>query len=237
VGGTALLKIANSTFSSNAGGGIYLNGEISGNATLEIGNTLLNGGAVGGSVLSSSGTVISRGYNLSSDGAGGNGSTGPGGLLNATGDRRNTDPLLDPAGPKNNGGQTPTIALQSGSPAMDQGKRDTIPALATSSDQRGEPRAFDDPNITNAAGGDASDIGAYEASARIVSANKLGGNLLLGFTSVLGRNYEAQSRSLAESGSWSPLPGTVAGNGGVVQSTVTNTFGQPRQFYRAHQLP
>ena len=103
VGGTALLKIANRTFSSNAGGGIYLNGEISGNATLEIGNTLLNGGAVGGSVLSSSGTVISRGYNLSSDGAGGDGSTGPGGLLNATGYRRNTDPLLDPAGLKNNG--------------------------------------------------------------------------------------------------------------------------------------
>src|SRR5207302_1659598 len=125
-GGSATLRITNSTFSQNSastsGGGIYNDGSQSGSAPLRIGNTILKTGVSGENIFNNSGTVTSLGYNLSNDAAGGDGTTGPGGFLNATGDQRNTDPLLDPAGLQNNGGPTRTIALQPGSPAIDKGK-------------------------------------------------------------------------------------------------------------------
>src|SRR3989442_4403300 len=95
---------------------------------------------------------MSDGYTLSSDDGGG--------LLTATGAQINTDPMLGPL--QDNGGPTFTHALLAGSPAIDQGKRDTIPALASNTDQRGFPRPVDFPAIANAAGGDGSDIGAFE---------------------------------------------------------------------------
>jgi hypothetical protein len=64
----------------------------------------------------------------------------------------NVDPLLAPLA--DNGGPTMTHALGVGSPAIDQGN-------ATGPDQRGLPRV-DNPNVANAAGGNGSDIGAFE---------------------------------------------------------------------------
>jgi CSLREA domain-containing protein len=64
------------------------------------------------------------------------------------------NPLLGPLA--NNGGPTMTHALLAGSPAIDAGNS----GLTT--DQRGQPRPVDDLNLPNAAGGNASDIGAYE---------------------------------------------------------------------------
>ncbi len=55
-----------------------------------------------------------------------------------------------------NGGTTSTMALLAASPALDQG----LTALAT--DQRGSARKLDLAGTPNAAGGDASDIGAFE---------------------------------------------------------------------------
>ena len=103
-------------------------------------------------------SLTSEGYNLSNDAAGGDGATGPGGFLNATGDIRNTDPLLGPL--QNNGGPTPTHALLPGSPAIDKGK-----SFGVTTDQRGKPRPFDNPTISPAPGGNNSDIGAYEVRA------------------------------------------------------------------------
>ena len=57
---------------------------------------------------------------------------------------------------------TQTHSLLSGSPAIDQGEVDTIPALATNTDQRGFSRTYDDPAIANAVLGDGTDIGAVE---------------------------------------------------------------------------
>jgi len=140
-GASATFTLINSTVSSNAGIGIYTSGvdggngllilkdstlsgnvlapgfgasgiqniSLGGSATVEITNTILNADASGS--IGSTGTVISHGYNLSSDGAGG--------LLNGPGDIVNTDPLLGPL--KNNGGLTKTHALLSGSPAIDAG--------------------------------------------------------------------------------------------------------------------
>jgi hypothetical protein len=81
------VTISNSTLSDNlvlnyGNGGCIWNGE-----TVEIGNTILNGGQPD-NIFSSFGTVTSNGYNLSSDNGGG--------YLNGPGDQINTDPLLGP---------------------------------------------------------------------------------------------------------------------------------------------
>lgn len=64
---------------------------------------------------------------------------------------------------QNNGGQTPTHAPLLGSPALDGGN-----GSGSNTDQRGLPRPVDLPGITNAAGGDGSDIGAVEAQTVIL---------------------------------------------------------------------
>ena len=68
---------------------------------------------------------------------------------------------LGPLG--NNGGPTETMALACGSVAIDKG----INVSASANDQRGPgfARTFDDPNTTNAAGGDGTDAGAFEVQA------------------------------------------------------------------------
>ena len=76
VGGGA---ISNSTLSDNRGGGISVN------AALEIGNTVVKAGVSGLNIAIDGGTLISHGYNVSSDDGGG--------FLNGPGDQKNTDPL------------------------------------------------------------------------------------------------------------------------------------------------
>jgi len=100
------------------------------------------------------GTFDSDGYNLV-----GVGDTSSG--FNAMGDQVGTfaapiNPKLGPV--QNNGGPTDTMALLTGSPALDQGKADVF----TPTDQRGQTRPNDNPFIPNASGGDGSDIGAFE---------------------------------------------------------------------------
>jgi len=138
-GGT--LTINNGTLSGNgatSGGGIYNPGA----ATLQ--NSIVTNSSSGGNC---SGSVTSHGYNLSSDGTCN---------FDGTGDLNNTDPLLGPL--QNNGGPTQTMALLSGSPAIDSGN----PSGCTDgqghllkTDQRGAPR----PDTEDTAG---CDRGAYE---------------------------------------------------------------------------
>jgi len=90
-GSTAAVTITNSTVSgnsTNSGGGIYNVKEAAGSATVTIGDTILNAGALGENIYNTDGTVSSHGYNLSSD----NGS----GYLTGPGDQINTDPMLGP---------------------------------------------------------------------------------------------------------------------------------------------
>jgi hypothetical protein len=115
--GGAPVTITNSTISGNScgtqfghGGGIYAGG-----GSLEIENTILKAGSSGANLYGNS--IISHGYNLSSD----DGS----GFLTATGDQINTDPILGPL--QNNGGPTFTQALLPGSPAIDTGDPDFTP--------------------------------------------------------------------------------------------------------------
>jgi CSLREA domain-containing protein len=71
------------------------------------------------------------------------------------------DPKLDPKGLRNNGGPTQTVALMTGSPAIDKGTSASLIGTLTT-DQRGNRRTFDNTSVTNASGGDGTDIGAFE---------------------------------------------------------------------------
>jgi CSLREA domain-containing protein len=155
-GGTATATVINSTLSQNSAnnGGAIFNFQNAGTATLQMGNTILKKGTSGAN-FSNNDTLISVGHNLSDDAAGGDATTGPGGLLNQPGDKRNTDPLLGPLA--NNGGPTQTHVLLPGSPAIDAGSN----ALAV--DQNSNPLTTDQrgagfPRIINST----VDIGAYE---------------------------------------------------------------------------
>ena len=168
------LRIINCTITGNVGpyndpniaekggGGIHTR---SGSATVSIQNSIIAGNTSppGPDVR---GQVISTGYNIIGNTAG---STGFG----AAGDQLNVNPLLDSSGLRNNGGATLTIALQPNSPAIDKGK--TVAEATT--DQRGVTRPTDNPSIANAAGGDGSDIGAYEVGGNNGVAEKTLGNI------------------------------------------------------------
>lgn len=160
LGGDAIVILINCTFSGNAasrGGGIF-NAAFNGSATLTIGNTILKAGDSGQNIYNTQGTIVSNGYNLSSD-AGVTNESGGSGSLNATGDQINTAPMLDPDGLQDNGGPTLTIALQPGSPAIDKGKN--LSSFTTDQRGAGFARTFD-KLIANAPGGDGTDIGALE---------------------------------------------------------------------------
>jgi hypothetical protein len=113
--------------------------------------TILAGNPSSGNCISSFFSTLpltDQGYNISEDDSCG---------FSAVGSLNNTDPMLDPDGLANNGGPTETIALVSGSPAID-----AIP-LASCTDQDGNPfttdqRGFLRPDAREAV----CDIGAYE---------------------------------------------------------------------------
>jgi len=182
VAGTATLTINNSTISGNSaptwhGGGILNtgtlrinNGTLNGNSAVE-GGAILNGvhicsprkgcktygtATLQNSIVANSPSggncsgyvpIASSGYNLSSDATCD---------FRSAGDLNNLDPMLGPL--QNNGGPTQTMALPSGSPAIDAGNpngcRDGFGNLLKT-DQRGAPRH--DPEDTRGC-----DIGAYE---------------------------------------------------------------------------
>lgn len=154
------VAINNCTFSGNfmlpspITGVTYDGGAImSGNAgRVEIANSLFRRANSGGNLSTSyqtGGTIISFGHNLTDDAAGGDGGTGPGGLLNGPGDIRNTDPRLGSLA--DNGGPTQTCAVLTGSPAINSGDDARTPPR----DQRGFTREG------------ISDIGSFESGGRV----------------------------------------------------------------------
>ena len=135
------LTINNSTIAGNSATGSV--GGIVGVTTVISNSILANN--LGGNC---SGSMVSKGYNISSDGTCN---------FNGPGDLNNHDPLLSPL--QNNGGPTDTMALLPGSLAIDAGN----PGGCTDgkgnllkTDQRGMPR----PDKEDHAG---CDIGAFES--------------------------------------------------------------------------
>lgn len=142
-------------FGNNAanGGGVY-NTNSGTNAEVVLSSTILRSGSSGANLVKASGDIFSYGFNLSNDSAGGDASTGPGGLLGNTGDIRNTDPNLGPL--QENGGPTKTHALNFPSAAIEAGDDKLTDApFSLTSDQRGPgfPRRI----------GARLDMGAFES--------------------------------------------------------------------------
>ncbi|HTE96109.1 MAG TPA: right-handed parallel beta-helix repeat-containing protein [Bradyrhizobium sp.] len=152
-GSAATVNIVNSTISGNraasqgSGGGVHVFSD-----TVNARNSLFAGNLPGDFV----GTLTSQGYNLIHNT---NGTTIVG---VTTGNQLNVDPMLGPL--QDNGGPTLTQALLNGSPARDKGD-----SSGSSTDQRGFTRPIDNPFIPNAAGGDGSDIGAFEIQAGLTA--------------------------------------------------------------------
>jgi hypothetical protein len=124
--------------------------------TGSITDTIISGGSstsTGNPRPNCDGTLPDGGHNLES--------TSPSqcGFSSAGGDLIGSDPLLGPL--TSNGGETPTMALEPGSPAIDAG----VNAAGQATDQRGLARPVDFTAVPDAAGGDGSDIGAYELQA------------------------------------------------------------------------
>jgi hypothetical protein len=134
------VAVSSSTIDGNFAGGISSPG---GKVTLQ--NSIVASNAGGNC---SGAGVSSNGYNLSSDNTCN---------LSNAGDMNNVDPILGPL--QNNGGPTQTMAVTSGSPAIDAGN----PLGCTDShgnllktDQRGMPRRDSEDSV-------GCDLGAYES--------------------------------------------------------------------------
>jgi hypothetical protein len=122
------LTVTNSTFSDNSaasGGGI-----VSQVGTITLRNSIIANSTAGGDCVTYSGTFNDGGNNIVED--------------NTCGFAGGTDPKLGPL--RDNGGPTETMALLTGSPAINAANPDTCPTT----DQRGHPRL------------DRCDIGAFE---------------------------------------------------------------------------
>ena len=208
VGSTTLRNVTITRNSAPNGTGGILHGD----GTLNLGNTIVaaNTSRDGSEFITfGNGTVTTAGYNL----IGNNTSVEtvfPAGNPNANKDIVGTsaapvNPLLGAL--QNNGVTTPTHALLTGSPAIDKGF-----SFGLTTDQRGLTRPFDNPSITNATGGDGSDIGAFEVQAGTTAAS----------VSISGRVMTENGRGIRNV--WI----TLTDSSGNVRTATTTAFG----YYR-----
>jgi CSLREA domain-containing protein len=209
-------------FGSGQGGGIFQGG--TGSSIVR--NTIVTGDAADSSGPDAFGAFSSQGYNLIGKRDDSSGFT-------ATTDQTGTaaSPFNAMLGPlQDNGGPTPTQALQTGSPALDKGR-----SFSLTTDQRGLTRPIDDPTIPNAAAGDGSDIGAFELqpvatfqfSAASYSVAENAGSATITVTRTGNINYAATasyatSDGTAKAGSdYTATTGTLSFAAGDASKTFT----------------
>jgi hypothetical protein len=120
-----------------------------------------------------------------------------------------------------------TMALLSGSPAIDQGKNFGPPT-----DQRGMPRPYDLPSVANAGGGDGSDIGAFEflptPVLNIQRAN--GNNVVLHWTADAASYRLVSATNLSPAINWTNVTSARVTMGNQVY--ITNPVARGSQFYQ-----
>jgi len=228
---TGTLIVQSCTIVSNVAGGA-INGAGGGGIRnynfARLGNSIIARNSTVGGETDAGGVFSSDGYNLIGARSGSNGD----GLTNGVShDQVGTtnapiDPLLGPL--QDNGGPTPSMALLAGSPALEQGN-----SLGLTTDQRGAPRPFDFVVYANAAGGDGSDIGAFELGIPILSIRKLTANAILSWPSCYG-DFTLQSvTKLMLSNAWTAVeaPPVVSGH----QYVLTNGPITGDMFFRLHE--
>ena len=171
-----------------AGGGLLNSGGQIGLINTVVANS------VGGNAA---GTITDGGHNLSSDLTGG---------FTSPTSRNNVDPQLGPL--DENGGPTPTVALLSGSPAIDAAD----PAASPAADQRGVLRPV----------GSLPDIGAFEGSIPVVTASLefLPSTITAGGTTILSLTLSSATQTPLAGRVWLPPSLTYAGS-----PQVTNECG------------
>lgn len=160
VGSPAILRIFNSTLSQNfnlSGGSTPMIENDGTSASLTIGSTILNGYPGMPTIGNAAGSPLSSGYNIATDNSA---------ILTATGDIKNTDPMITAL--RDNGGPSLTHALLPGSPALDKGfnfagDSNNTNYTALTADQRGLSRAVTfSSSISPPTNGDRTDVGAVE---------------------------------------------------------------------------
>ena len=224
------VTLTNTTITGNSGdlgGGIRnING-----GTVNSFNTIiaLNTSPSGPDV---NGPLTSQGFNLIGNSSGGTISpVQPADQIGVSAAQLNLGPLQD------NGGPTFTHALLAGSFAIDKGS-----AGGSFSDQRGFLRPHDDPNITNASGGDGSDIGAFEFGAqslRITSIARSGSDILITYDATSRNTYRLESKTGLTDAFWQRIEGlsdqTPSANGPAT-FTDPGALGLGKAFYRVTLL-
>lgn len=143
---TGTTTATSSTFYGNKGG--YSSAISNSYSTVTLKNSLLAGNT-GGNYMSFGGTAVSNGYNLSDDSSAAS-------FLTSTGDQNGVGAGLDTNGLQDNGGPTKTVALVSGSPAVD-----AVPVAACTWADGATPLTSDQRGVTRPQGA-ACDIGAFE---------------------------------------------------------------------------
>ena len=222
------LTVQSCTISSNSAGG-NINGAGGGGIrnfnVARIGNSIIARNSATAAEPDAGGVFISDGYNFIGARTGNNG----GGLTNGVNqDQVGTtnaplDPLLGPL--QDNGGPTPTMALQAGSPALDQGSSSGL-----STDQRGAPRPFDLATLPNAVGGVGSDIGAFELGSPTLHIQKFATNAVLSWPSYYGDFTLQFVTNLMLSNDWTTVAGPPVVSGSQYVSTNGPLTGH--KFYR-----
>jgi Right handed beta helix region len=261
---TGTLTVTNSTISGNSvtaanirGGGIY--NSVSGVANLSSCTIAFNscptsGGGVaaaaGGTVtcrnnliarntglnnpggtVDAAGTFTTQGFNLiGSVNVGVVGfNTLSGDLLGGTGGAA-INPLLDPLA--DNGGLTRTHALQAGSPAIDVGS----PGFGIVTDQRGFSRYTDNPGVAGLAGGDASDIGAFESGSstlRITSITQPpDGSIVLQGVGLPNALHTVEASQMPDGASFTAIAPILSDAAGVLRYQDNDAPSLLKRFYR-----
>jgi hypothetical protein len=158
-------------------------------------------------------TFTSNGYNLEDD-------SSPATTCHFT---QSTDisgqhPMLGPLA--NNGGPTQTRKLLQGSPAIDKGK-----SFGAITDQRGTgfPRISNSPTIPNAAGGDGSDIGAFERD----SVPPAKPSITASVPKSPANNNSPRLKGTAEAGSTVRIYKTSNCTGSPVKTGLASAFASP----------
>jgi len=204
----SIVNLLNATIAfnqANTGGGICFENTFTPNTGTNSRNTIISNNTAN-SAPDIFERLNSQGYNLIGNSSGAS-ITG-----DITGNLLNVDPFLDPV-LRSSGTSTLTHALLANSPAVDKGAA----AAGITTDQRGLPRPIDFQEISNASGGDGSDIGAFEVQPTQSSAS----------VSISGRVINRAGRGISN------VRVTMTNSIGETRIAATNPFG----YYRFLNTP